>query len=685
MSGRGTIKAGTYGGRRYREKVVKKTGEAKQLAKDIKKETRERAPSSKQLRDMPKKATPGTITSGRRQFLGDPILNAGGIRLDDPGSFNQRAINNFILDTGGGRSQQRTLQQPLGRGTETTTQTLAERNRDIQRAVNTMPLVQNQQYLNLIRSEVEQRQRVQLNPDVDFEDFNEQEDIEEEQAVEAGQVDEETGDIDYGTAVPGDFDGADELDDLGFDPFADPEQEEVVVGTDSDEEAEEFGRQLDQAVPREKPSLAEEIERRRRARQQASASLSIPAGERAPSQDKWIGGLRPTTNRPTSFPSDRFERDKKGNIKTKKVKTITGKNKEDNFEIVRPNLTPEAAKLQEGRILDQRYQYGRNIVSAGESRVKKGDLGAQPKTQKYVRDLGEGVKRDPKTRKILTDRQGNPKMENKTLTIAPREKPVEEMWGLSQRGMSRDDDNPEFRNPYEGRRAISDAPKKRATKRREADTKNALYTKEQIAQNPDYLPRGFNPFSYGAGASVFDKKANRDATLVSQGARQYEPDSINRNQTDLATQETTGDEVSDAEFSALKSYEKINNPPMAPMQQIGGREPAMVLAGGAPPMPGTLPPGVDVSDADLLRAYYRSEGQEPDENFIRQQTGYQYNGIETGDPEYKMYQDGVNEASMTGIHRSATRAQQAVVDALPEAHKWTKVDGGRSEGVAFWE
>ncbi len=745
MSGRGTIKAGTYGGRRYRQKEAEHKVQKKQLAKDIKKETKERAPSSKQIRAMPRKATPGTITTGRRQNIGDPAR--GAIRLDDPGGFNQRALNNYILDTGGGRSEQRVLQAPLGRGGYSEQgQSLAERNRDIQRAVNTMPLKQDKEYLNLIRQEVEQRHREQNNPDIDFEDFNEQEDIEEEQAVEAGQVDEETGAIELGTEpiTIGDFQGADALDGLDFDPFADPGG---VIETDSDEEAEEFGRQLDKiASEPDRPtrgevrmSLAEKIEERKRARQARSrgAQSSVPPGDRmkpksfipeeaqafrepedpidfqgtlptpegaddrlpyhlllpmqgraqaqldqtAPmllkhanelignddaeehvsrgadpqfqgygSADRddtaMIKGLAPGFKHPTKYPIENYKRKKATKKEGGGTKLDIG---------AKGNLKPtdEYIALQEGRIKDTRLgMAGRDIETGTRSRVKL----ATQKTGKYTRDLGKGVVRDPKTRKIITDKKGNPKMEKKKLVIAPHQKPVEELWGLDRKGMSREEDNPPVRDPFEGRRAIAKEPGKRATKAREADTKHALYVKKAIEADPNYLPTGYNPFQYGAGMSEFDRKPPKgSAVLSTQGARQYIPsqtaygdltgvnttitgaDRLRMDDAKAPVRPADPDELVPAfpgakDIFAKRStldYQGISQPPMANLQASNpapvpswapgsrsGRGGGMTATSGSEM---ALPPGVDVSDAQILRQGFRDMGQEPDEAFISQQ------------------------------------------------------------------
>lgn len=767
MSGRGTIKAGTYGGRRFREKQKKSEAEQKQLKKDIGKAQKERAPKSKQIRQMPKKVVPGSIVEDWKY---DEIAG----QMKKGGDFG---------NTGGGRPQQRVLEGVLGRGGKYTdpSQSTIDRARDIQRVVNTMPLVQDQRYLSLIRQEVEQRNREANNPDIDFEvDDDGGWDVEDEnveQAIgamaEAGIADEE-GNVEYGTADPGGMDGFDEIDNLGLDPFADP-----VAGDEDDDDDEDYELpprpQASAVEDGPKPSLAEKLEQMKKARRdkaRASGDLSVPAGEKsrvrydpriAEQDPEWqrrfagqypatrggpgadastrsdkpgalYRGLAPGFKHPTKYPSDNFERDARGNIKTKKVKTITAKDAKDNFDIIRPNLTAEAEARLEGKTKDLRYPRAKEVEKGARSRVKKDEVAIQGKIPKRVIPLGEGPVRDPRTRKIKTDRQGNPKMEQKTLTIAPREKPIEELWGFEQKGMSRDESGasdiaptpdklrdpntlelepnrtlgmqyqPPHRDPYEALRAVSKAPKARATKAREAETKHALYIKSRREEDPNFVPRGHNEFQYGAGKPAntrwFDQiKSGKEAILKSEGARTYQPEPINRTLTEVM--DSTGDEVSDAEFQALKSYERIQDPPMAPMQQNGGSEPInMVLSGGTPP----LPPGVEVSDAQILRNFYLEQGRRPDERFIAQQTAYQTaepeqkRGIDdiiatatlnhqfNAEPGYPMYQDGVNEASMTGIDdKTATLAQRRVVDALPEQHKYTKVDGGRRQGLAFVE
>lgn len=625
MSGRGTIKAGTYGGRRYREKVVKKTTQAKELAKEVKASQRVNAPSSKQIRSMPKPAG-----------------------IDDL------------------RAQQRVLNAPLGRGGTANPQgeTDVSRNRSIQQAVNTMPLVQNQRYLALLREQVEQRHRETLNPDVEFEDYNDQ-DFSEDLAVERQRFNED-GEQEYGTAnpAPDNYDGNfGEIDDLGFDPFTDTMEDDlelIDVGTDSDEEAEAFGRDLDKVG--EKKDLSAEIQKRRDARMAKSGqtrvsgggAITLPQGDRVPtdfrirgtdprilkaqadqrkdigsveqasmlpknratsgadtprnvmsnpqardvSSGMYIKALTPGFKHPTQYPIESYKRKKQTKKEGGGTKLDIG---------AKGNLKPteQALALSEGRSMDTRLGFqGRDIETGTRSRVKEADMMAQAgyvkKTAKRVTDLGMGVKRDPKTRKILTKANGDPIMEKKKLTIAPREKKVEELWGLDRKGMSREGDNPATRDPYEGRRAIAKEPGKRATKAREAETKHALYIKSKIAEDPDYLPAGFNPFGYGSGSSVFDKKGNKGATLISGGggARQYIPDAV------ASVRDFEGDSsVSDNQIQSMNDMKQpvnnlrpafpgatdilaprrslnimgISQPPMANMQATAGTQQPITL------------------------------------------------------------------------------------------------------------
>ena len=572
MSSRGTTKAGTYGGRRFREKQAITTKQQKQLAKDIKKAQKQAVPTSMQIRDMPPKVRFGQRGEVLQAPLGRGGLGYAGAQYRDEDAEEIPFVGKKPMVAYSSSRDQRAL--------------------DIQKTINTMPLKQDAQYLNLIRREVEQAHRQELYPDMEFEDYTEQEDIEDlAPQAEAGEViDEETGEMEYGTAVP-DFSGFNEIDDLGFDPFTEDPIDDEVAGTDSDEEAEAFGRALDKAG--EQRNLAEEIQRRKAERQKRN--LSVASGDKSrPEGGIFIRGLAPTDKMPTKFPIEQYKRKKATKKEGGGTKLDIG---------AKGNLKPtdEYIALQEGRILDRRLgMAGRDIETGTRSRVKL----ATEKLPKRQYDLGEGPKRDPRTRKILTDKKGNPKMEKKSLTIAPHQKPVEQLWGLDRKGMSRDEDNPATRDPYEGRRAIAKEPGKRATKRREADTKHALYVKSQREKDPNYVPRGFDVFSYGAGMSVYDKKKPKQAETQAQELNPIQ------NTTMSEAQKLEFGDIGEDEYEALTDYEpqpvvsrnRITNPPMMNSNAQGAVPMNTTSGSGA----GRMPPGINnpttLSDEDYARA-----------------------------------------------------------------------------------
>ena len=596
MSGRGTTKAGSYGGRRFREKQKITTKQQAQLAKDIKKAQRAVPKTMKIREDLPAPAN----FPNKGNVLNAP-LGRGGVGLA-PAMYQDFDAEEIPF---------------VGKKPFTPyTQSRDQRALDIQRTINTMPLRQDAQYLSLIRQEVEQRHREELYPDLEFEDYAEQEDIEDMSAhAEAGTiVDEETGEIEYGTAVP-DFSGFNEVDELAFDPFTeDPIDEEYVSSDEDDAEVIAFGKALDRAG--EKKNLAEEIARRKAERQRKN--MSLPAGDKArppngffdPKVDfqaeddsgagrrtkisapdrpiSYIRGLAPQDKYGTKYPIEQYKFKKASKKEGGGMKLDLG---------AKGNLKPtdEYIKLQEGRILDRRLgMAGRDIETGTRSRVKL----ETTKIPKREYDLGEGVKRDPKTRKVLTDKKGNPKMENKKLTIAPYQKPVEELWGVDRKGMSRDEDNPPTRDPYEGRRAIAKEPGKRATKRREADTKHALYVKEQIKKDPNYLPRGFDPFDYGAGVSVFDRKKPKQATTQAQELNPIQ------NTTMSETQQLEFGDIGEDEYEALQDYEPqpiqrrnpITNPPMSSVNAQNAPTPMNTTSGSSM----RAPPGISVPAGSTL-------------------------------------------------------------------------------------
>jgi hypothetical protein len=565
MSSRGTTKAGTYGGRRFREKQKITTQQQKQLAKDIKKAQGDVPKSLKIRDDLP---NPAQFTN-RGNVLNAP-LGRGGIGLAT--SMYQDMDADEIPFVG---------KKPFAPYSSSRDQ----RARDIQNTINTMPLRQDSRYLSLIRQEVEQRHREELYPDLDFEDYADQADIEDFSAhAEAGTiVDEETGEMEYGTAQP-DFSGFNEIDELAFDPFTeDPIEDEIIDETDSDEEAEAFGRALDRAG--EQKNLAEEIARRKAERQKKN--MSLPAGDKSrPEGGIFIRGLAPTDKMPIKYPIEQYKRKKATKKEGGGTKLDIG---------AKGNLKPtdEYIKLQEGRVLDRRLgMAGRDIETGTRSRVKL----ATEKLPKREYDLGEGPKRDPRTRKILTDKKGNPQTERKTLTIAPNQKPVEQLWGLDRKGMSRDEENPATRDPYEGRRAIAKEPGKRATKRREADTKHALYVKTMREKDPNWVPRGFDVFDYGAGISVYDKTRPKQATTQAQELNPIQ------NTTVSETQRLVFGDIGEDEYQALTDYEPqpiqkrnlITNPPMASVK--AGATPMNTTSGSSM----RAPPGISVPAGSTL-------------------------------------------------------------------------------------
>lgn len=604
MSGRGTTKAGSYGGRRFREKQKITTKQQAQLAKDIKKAQRAVPTTMKIREDLPMPAK----LPNRGQVLNAP-LGRGGIGLANPMYQDFEAEDIPFVG-----------KKPF----TPFTQSRDQRSLDIQKTINTMPLKQDSRYLSLIRQEVEQRHREELYPDLDFEDYAEQEDIEDMSAhAEAGTiVDEETGEMEYGTAQP-DFSGFNEIDELAFDPFTeDPIEDDEIAETDSDEEAEAFGRMLDKAG--EKKNLAEEIARRKAERQKRN--MSAPPGDRVrppngffdpkidfqaeddsgagrrtkisnPDRDmNYIRGLAPRDKYGTKYPIEQYKRKKATKKEGGGTKLDIG---------AKGNLKPtdEYLELQRGRILDRRLgMEGRDIETGTRSRIKGeflyAEQGINPKTAKREYDLGEGPKRDPRTRKVLTDKKGNPKLEKKKLTIAPRQKPVEEFWGLDRKGMSRDEDNPPTRDPYAGRRAIAKEPGKRATKAREADTKHALYVKTQREKDINYVPRGFDVFDYGAGISVFDKKKPKVATTQAQELNPIQ------NTTMSEAQNLEFGDIGEDEYEALQDYEPqpiqrrnpITNPPMSSNNAQNAPTPMNTTSGSSM----RAPPGVSVPTGSTL-------------------------------------------------------------------------------------
>ena len=200
-----------------------------------------------------------------------------------------------------------------------------------------------------------------------------------------------------------------------------------------------------------------------------------------------------------------------------------------------------------------------------------------PKTRKPLRKLVKGDKKDPKDKDDKTYKKyksgrfatGDIIEEHKTFTTSGKpdaQKPVEEYWGLAQKGMNPDApaDLPEgsvwegkTRDPWAGRRTIGGAPKKRATKKGfhgikagtetagmgEADVKAKLARKKALEKDPNYRPsdmRGAKGgFNYGSGV---DNWARKD---------------FDEYQSTPATElrdEVENEDIDDATLSQLKSY-----------------------------------------------------------------------------------------------------------------------------------
>lgn len=660
------------------------------------------------------------------------------------------------------------LQYPLGRGTAT--DGMSARARDIQATINTMPLMEN---LDFKRQQREEQQLEEFGDDA-FDDeldaemdaaFAEMDDAEGGQEVEAPTAGEEVGEIgeeapDYGTApvVPGQ---ATDLPDwmAEGDAAQAGEYEEGFMGDDLDGLANDLidmdvgggadmpddldideltaGLGSVRVAPREKPtrSLVEELDFRKKARQQRSDDLSVPAGELPPSQGqvKWdpriaeqdpewqrrYGGQEPQYAlhrglgpRPQEikYPSDRFQRDARGNIKYSGKTTMQGNRP--------PMLTDEAKAFEMGRTMDLRPGHIGKDVSANQPQLK--DITRTDKDGKFKNFEGgasskrkpvmpadikpssrpimegeeqlQGPVRHPKTRQVLREMMPGDKvdkgrknaegkmvggdkkdatykkyktgknatgpviLEDKTFSSAGKKYNVEEKWGLDRKGMSREEDNPATRDPFEGARIVGKEAGKRATRRREADTKRANFVKKMRAENPDWLPQGYGGgFNYGAGFADWDKDKkgadkSKHQALKSQGGADYQYD-MSGVVMSGASGELDSPDISAEELEALRGYKptpidsnrlvpafpgakdifapantlrggvsqpkrqkpSFTNPPMANLQATAEFQPE--------PMQYTSGSEVEmgISDADIMRQFFRDQGEEPDEDFIRSQ------------------------------------------------------------------
>ena len=197
-----------------------------------------------------------------------------------------------------------------------------------------------------------------------------------------------------------------------------------------------------------------------------------------------------------------------------------------------------------------------------------------PKTRKPLRRLLETDKTHPddiskkekgkRRKKTIYEEHGSGRwatgdviLEKKTYSSAKTQKPVEELWGLDRKGMSREEDNPPTRDAWEGRRAISKDPKKRGTKQGyhgikagtetaglgEKDVKAKQYQKEQREKDPNYRPsdlRGAKGgFNYGSGVDNWSRKDFDEY--------QSTPATEHRD-------EVENEDIDDATLSQLKSY-----------------------------------------------------------------------------------------------------------------------------------
>jgi hypothetical protein len=359
----------------------------------------------------------------------------------------------------------------------------------------------------------------------------------------------------------------------------------------------------------------------------------------------FIRGLAPTSKHDTGHRIDAFKRDKKGNLKVG-AKGLA--------------FTDEYKKLQEGRIMDLRPGLPGKDVGANDpaidftggkrsraipsgkkqeeykERLGYGDIKPSerpllekdkrtgewtqvmgpirhPKTRKVLRRLLPEDKTDPRDKKDKTYKQhksgryatGDEILEPKTFSSAGRKKPIEEVWGLAQKGMSRDETGetdrqyirtaegklvkaPGFeyqaphRDPWEGSRAVAKEPGKRATKKGfhgikagtehagmgEAEVKSKLYRKTAREKDPDYVPsdqKGAQAgFQYGAGVSQWDKKG-KPAVLENVGGHSGMGAGAKVQLTSDDFAEAPSDTgISAEELEALKGFERKPSSKLVP-------------------------------------------------------------------------------------------------------------------------
>lgn len=641
MSGRGTIKAGTFGGREYRRRAQATTAVNVEREKIIKKRMKGDLMKSVKIKE-----------GFRPDFQSFPTSE---LITERPDNIIQRASNV-------------NLRAPLGRGGSQVQGDLA-RARDIQAIVNTMPLRINASAYQKIREEqAEEEFGAELDDalndefgpdggDMDIGDFAEDQIAEAPQAGAELENEDQLGqgEAEYGadlaqyddTEMPDWIDEfqvdegflGDDLDGLANDLI------DMGVGDNlgtegGDNDMDELSNQLaDQTLSEgvhrmpsgslmsndemPRPSLVEELDARKSARQ--NRGLSVPPGELPPSQggSMWRG-LGPTQQE-VKYPSDNYKRDKKGNIKYSGVATLQG-----NFA---PVPTDEAKARQMGRIMDLRPGYigkdvsanqpdlknalkeGKNFEGGASSKKKPGlppdvpksnrpiiaESGNQlfgpvihPKTRKPVRqmmpgdkvdkgkknDKGKmvgGDKNDATFKKYKSGKNASGPIldEPKSLGNVGRKKAPEETWGMDQKGMSRNPDDEDYSAPvggaFEGARLVGKDAGKRATRKREAITKRALFVKGKREDDPDWLPQGYGSgFNYGSGYADWDKgKKGADKSKLAglrSNDKEYSYD-ISGVVQNSAVGETDGPDtsgVTDAEMDLLTQYKPNDSVPAFP-------------------------------------------------------------------------------------------------------------------------
>ena len=410
----GTIKAGTFGQRRWRESQIKTQRENRQRESTIKKEIR--------------KATQGRKRKEKKFVQSVRPVSETWTEVEG----RTMRGDEYGRDPGGGRPRQRPLQFNE-RGDVVIGQGLDDRAREIQQVVNTMPLVQDNRYIMQIRRQIQaQEDGIAENPTED--DEMDVGDIQDALHYEAGEVDEE-GNIILGASGMAQPEKVDELPEwagggqtmpelpdemteptmgsaldalsnemglMGMDEDAEIAQLGQAMASanvDVDEDDEEWERKLDEIAGRTTPeqiahdkALMKEKTAQFKAKRKAGApptshgydpamhitghesadisaggtrikDLSKPDGDRQPS--RFIGGLAPSSTHDLGHRSDLYQRDKKGQIKFKKGKTG------DKRDISAPQLTKEGHELYEGRIMDLRPGYaGKDITTGTRSRAK---------------------------------------------------------------------------------------------------------------------------------------------------------------------------------------------------------------------------------------------------------------------------------------------------------------------------